>query len=82
MTIEAWTSFFGWCTVVNIGIYLITVIALAAMRSFAYRVNAKIFRIGEEDVARITFQYVGAYKLAITVFCFAPWLALKIMAGA
>jgi len=80
-TIEAWTSFFGWCTVINIGIYLITVIALAAMRSFAYRINARIFRISEEDVARITFQYVGAYKLAITVFCFAPWLALKLMAA-
>lgn len=81
-TIEAWTSFFGWCTVVNIGIYLITVLALAAMRSRAYRINARIFRISEEDVARITLQYVGAYKLAITVFCFVPWLALKLMAGA
>lgn len=78
-SIETWTSFFGWCTVINIGIYLITVIALAAMRSWAYRINATTFRISEEDVARITFQYVGAYKLAITVLCFAPWLALKLM---
>jgi len=27
-----------------------------------------------------TFKYVGAYKLLLTVFCFAPWLALKLMA--
>jgi hypothetical protein len=79
-TIDSLAAFFGWCTIINIGIYLITVTALAIMRSWAYRINARIFRIGEDDVARITFQYVGAYKLAITVFCFAPWLALKLMA--
>lgn len=80
-SIQAWTAFFGWCTVINIGIYLISVLALAAMRSWAYRVNARIFRVSEDDVARITFQYIGAYKLAITVLCFAPWLALKLMTG-
>lgn len=79
-SIETWTAFFGWCTVINIGIYLITVTALAALRGFAYRTNARIFRISEEDVARTTFQYIGAFKLAITVFCFTPWLALKLMA--
>jgi len=78
-TLQTWTTFLGWCTIINIGIYLITVIALAVMRSWAYRTNARIFRISDEDVARITFQYVGAYKLLITVLCFTPWLALKLM---
>jgi hypothetical protein len=50
------------------------------MRAFAYRINARIFRISEADVARETFCYIGFYKLAITVFCFAPWLSLKLMA--
>jgi hypothetical protein len=76
----ALTAFFGWLTIVNIGIYLLTVVALATMRGFAYRTNAKIFGISEEEVAKTTFKYVGAYKLLITVFCFAPWLALKLMA--
>ena len=78
--LNTWTTFFGWLTIVNIGIYLITVIALNIMRDFAYRTNARIFRIGEEEVARTTFKYVGAFKLLITVFCFSPWLALKLMA--
>ena len=77
---ETWTSFFGWMTVVNIGIYLVIVIALWTMRDFAYRMNARIFKISEADVAKETFRYVGFYKLAITVFCFAPWLSLKLMA--
>jgi hypothetical protein len=78
--IETWTTFFGWLTVVNIGIYLITAIALFSMRSFVYRINSKMFKISEADVAKESFRYIGFYKLAITVFCFAPWLALKFMA--
>jgi len=77
--LNAWTTFFGWLTVINIGIYLITVIAVILMRGFAYRTNARIFGISEEEVAKTTFKYVGAYKLLITVFCFAPWVALKLM---
>jgi hypothetical protein len=79
-SIETWTSFFGWMTIVNMGIYLITVLALMVLRGFAYRTNARIFGISEADVAKETFHYVGSYKLAITVLCFAPWLALKLMA--
>ena len=78
-SIDAWTAFFGWCTVVNVGVYIITVTALWLFRGLAYRINARIFALDEADVARIAFQYVGAYKLLITVFCFAPWLALKLM---
>ena len=79
-TLQTWTTFFGWLTIVNLGIYLITVSALYLMRGFAYRTNAKVFRISEDEVGKTTFRYVGAFKLLITVFCFAPWLALKLMA--
>ena len=78
-SIEAWTAFFGWCTVVNIGIYIISITALWLMRGFVYRMNARIFGLEEIDIARTMFQYVGAFKLFITMFCFAPWLALKLM---
>ena len=78
--LATWTTFFGWMTIINIGIYLISLGAVTAMRGFAYRTNAKIFGISEEEVARTTFKYIGAYKLLITVFCFAPWVTLKILA--
>lgn len=78
-SMQVWTAFFGWLTIVNIGIYVVSAIALFAMRDFAYRMNAKIFGISEADVAKTTFRYIGYFKLLITVFCFAPWLALKLM---
>ncbi len=79
-TIETWTTFFGWMTIINIGVYVITLLALFAMRSWAYKINASLFGIGEDEVATATFNYIAAYKLLITVFCIAPWLALKLMA--
>ena len=79
-TIETWTTFFGWMTIVNIGIYLIIVVAITAMRDFAYRMNARMFGVSEDEVAKLTLRYVANYKLLLTVFCFAPWLALKLMA--
>lgn len=77
--LQAWTTFFGWLTVVNLGIYIISVLLLWLMRDFAYRMNARLFGISEEQVAKSSFNYIAAYKLLIIVFCFAPWLALKLM---
>ena len=79
MSIEAWTEFFGWCTVLNIGLYLLTIAGLSLARGLAARINARIFGISEEEVLRGAFRYVANYKLAITLFCFVPWLALTIM---
>ena len=78
-SIETWTTFFGWCTVVNIGIYVLSVTMLSLMRNFAYGMQAKVFAVSVEDAARVSISYVGAYKLLITVFCFTPWLALTLM---
>ena len=72
--IETLTTFFGWCTVVNLGIYLFTVFAVTMMRDFAFRINAKMFAISKDDIARVTFQYIGAYKLLITVLFLTPIL--------
>lgn len=78
-SIDTWAEFFGWCTVINLGIYLLTIGGLTLFRSMVLRINAKMFSISEEEVAIVGFQYVGAYKLAITLLCFVPYVALKIM---
>ncbi len=78
-SLQTWTTFFGWLTVVNIGIYLIIVTAILGMRNFAYKMNAKIFGVSEEVVAKAMLRYVANYKLLLTIFCFSPWLALTLM---
>ena len=73
------TAFFGWCLVISIGVYVITVTAYWFLRGLATRINARSFGISEQYVAEVTFRYVASYKLAMTVLFFTPWLALKIL---
>ena len=75
-------AFFGWCTIINIVIYIIAVVAFLFFKGLVLRLNAKMFAISEGDAGRLSMQYMGLYKLATTVVCFAPYLALKIMSGA
>ena len=78
-SLETWTAFFGWLTIVNLAIYVFTAAGVTLTRGFVTRINSRLFGIDEASVARMSFQYVAAYKLLIIVFCFAPWVALKIM---
>ncbi|HKY56713.1 MAG TPA: hypothetical protein VJL80_01585 [Aeromicrobium sp.] len=78
-SIEFWTEFFGWCTVLNLGIYLISVVALFAMRSVVVSQGLRWFGVSEEAVLQTTYQWIGTYKLAIILFALVPWLALKLM---
>ena len=79
VTTETLTSFFGWMTVINIGIYALTCIGLTAMRGLAVAINTRVFRIDDAEFARVSFRYIAAYKLVITVFCFVPWVALNFL---
>ncbi len=78
--IELLTAFFGWCLVISIVVYVITVTAYWLLRDMATRINARSFGISEEYVAEVTFRFVASYKLVMTLFFFTPWLALKILA--
>ena len=76
---ETLATFFGWLTIVNIGIYILVAIGTTIFRGVTVRMNTKLFGLSEADVLRENLRYVAHYKLAITVLCFAPYLTLKIM---
>ena len=78
-SIDTLATFFGWCTVINLGIYFFSVAGVTLFRGTVLWINTRIFAISEEDVARVSFQYVAAYKLAIIILFFTPYVALKIM---
>ncbi len=78
-SIDFLTAFLGWCLVVSILLYIVTVTAFWSMRGFVLRMNARAFGITEQHVAEVTFRYITVYKLAMTVLFFTPWLALKIL---
>ena len=79
-SLESITSFFGWFTVVCVGVYILTAMGVFLARGLIVSMNTRLFGISEEQVLSYTFAYVGNFKIAITLLAFCPWLALKLMA--
>lgn len=78
-TIEPLTTFFGWCSVINIGVLVLSTIALVAMKGPISSVHSKLFGINQEKLPSTYLQYLGSYKIAIFMFNVVPYFALTIM---
>ena len=79
ISIDTVCEFFGWCTVINIGILLIATIFIAFARGTISVIHSKLFKLNDADLSRSYFQFLGQYKLAIYVFNLVPYIALRIM---
>ena len=80
MTTAALTEFFGWASVINIAVLLISGILVILMRGPISKIHSKLFGVDQKDLGRAYFQYLAQYKIAIIVLSIAPYIALKIMA--
>jgi len=79
ISIDTVREFFGWCTVINIGILLIATIFIACARGTITTIHSKLFKLNDTDLSHAYFQFLGQYKLAIYVFNLVPYIALRIM---
>lgn len=79
MTIENWTTLFGWMTILNFGILLAASVALFAFRPAVIRIHSKLTGLDEKDLNRAYFSYLANYKVLAIVTSLAPYLALKLM---
>jgi hypothetical protein len=80
MTVEMLRAFFGWCTLLNWALMLISFMFIALGRSWIFRMHAKMFGIAEEDVSKALYLLMAGYKIAIFVFCVVPYIVLRIIA--
>ena len=79
MSIETIREFLGWCTVINLGFFIFATVKILAIRDWASKIHAKMFRIDEESVRVIYLQFLAIYKVAFVVLNLVPYLALRIM---
>ena len=79
ITIDTLTTFLGWCSVINISIFVFSVIILMTLRDPILNVHSKLFGLNPVNLPLNYFQYLGNYKLAILMFNVTPYVALKIM---
>ena len=77
--IQTITTFLGWCAVVNIGIYLLTALALMGFRQPIKKIHSRVSAVPGEKLDGLYFNYLANFKLAIIVLNVAPYAALKLM---
>ncbi|MDP3936621.1 MAG: hypothetical protein Q8R92_00615 [Deltaproteobacteria bacterium] len=80
MTMGTATELLGWASAINVGVLLLSTLALLAMRESITKIHSRLFGLDEKDLGRAYFQYLAQYKIAIIVLNIAPYLALKLMA--
>jgi len=61
MDIDKLQDFFLWCMIINVGIYLLVVVALTSMRDFYVKILKKSFGLDEETIRNGMYTYVGNY---------------------
>ena len=78
MDIQTLTTFFMWCTIVNVAIFAWAAIWFMLAPDFVYRVQTRMFPLPRETFNAIIYAFLALYKVLIIVFSVAPWLALLI----
>ncbi len=78
-TIESITRFLGWCSVLNIGLLMLSSLAVMCLREQIATTHMRFFGMVKEDILSGYFQYLAHYKIATIVLSIVPYFALKIM---
>ena len=78
MNIQILTSFFMWCTIINMSLLILSFLILAFAGDVAYKIHSKWFPMPRETFNVVLYSFIGMYKILVFVFNLVPWLALTI----
>ncbi len=79
MTLETYTDLFAWMTAINVGLLLVTTLALWAMRDWVSTLHGRMFGIPAETARIEIYRYLATFKIAVIVLNLVPYLALRIV---
>ena len=76
MDIETLTRFFMWCTILNLGVLILTSIVCIFFADFSYRMNNRFFSFSREAFNVVLVCFIGLFKIFVIVFNLIPYIAL------
>ena len=79
MDIQMLKMFFMWCTILNMGLLIMTSLWLAFAGNFVYKMHSRLYPMPRETFNVVVYSFVGIYKIIFFVFNFIPWIALMII---
>ncbi|MHC4756194.1 MAG: DUF6868 family protein [Planctomycetota bacterium] len=79
MDIQTLTTFFMWCTILNVALLALSSLMCICAGDWAYRIHSKWFSISREVFNVAIYSFLGIYKVLIFVFNLIPYIALLII---
>ena len=79
MDIQMLTRFFMWCTILNMGLLVLSSLILTFAGDFVYRIHSKWFPMPRETFNVAIYSFVGLFKIVWLVFNLVPYVALLIV---
>ena len=79
MSLDTLERFLFWALIINVTIYCLIAFCSVVLRSFICRMQSRMFELSEDTIKHALYAYIASYKLLITVFVLAPWLATLMM---
>jgi len=80
MTIEQFTAFLGWCTLINVVLLALAAVGILTLKGTIAGIHSRMFGVDEAKLPDFYFAYLGNYKIAVLVLNLVPYIALKMMA--
>ncbi|MAG99018.1 MAG: hypothetical protein CMM08_20275 [Rhodospirillaceae bacterium] len=80
MDAQALTAFFKWCSIINIAVFMLSVIMILAASDLIYMAHGKMFHMPREAYDVVLYSFLGLYKICILIFNIVPYVALRIIA--
>jgi hypothetical protein len=78
MTLEFWTEFLGWMTLVNGVLLIVATLFLAIARDWIMGMHTALTGVDRRDLPKQYFSYLANYKIAIIVLNLVPFLILRL----
>ena len=79
MTLEMTREFFGWCSLINIGLMLWWFLFFWLGHDLMYRFHSRLFKLSVETFDAIHYGGMAWFKIGIFLFNLVPYLALTIV---
>lgn len=79
MNIQKATAFFMWCTIINGGLLVLSLIIGLTGLDWAYSVQGKLFQIPREGLNMAYYSFLGLFKIIWLAFNVVPYVALLII---
>ena len=79
MDIQTLTSFLGWCTIINGGLFALIAFFMMLAPDFVYKIQSKFFKLERDYFDKVIYAFLAAWKILFGFFNLVPYIALKLI---